>query len=267
MAIINEARYFISLSKCPFSPSTFITFLGFISDSVRQVFLLRSCFSHLVQLWNGYPSHYNGTFGRFAVFVDFWLYRDIVMPDIWLLLVYVLYVLCPWKAVQRCAACLYPNDRNANFCQVCGASTGTSVPSISQPDLDMTAVNNHFVELGPCPVENPIRDRSPPWSDNWLVSSPPLPPWSPYLQVHPRILLNFLLVEIGQAEQLFTHRHVIGNCVSAPADWQPVLLTPSLGSYTLFVIGQAASILQTLSRIPWWKNIWNLPGKSRQVQR
>lgn len=191
----------------------------------------------------------------------------IVMPDIWLLLVYVLYVLCPWKAVQRCAACLYPNDRNANFCQVCGASTGTSVPSISQPDLDMTAVNNHFVELGPCPVENPIRDRSPPWSNNWLVSSPPLPPWSPYLQVHPRILLNFLLVEIGQAEQLFTHRHVIGNCVSAPADWQPVLLTPSLGSYTLFIIGRAASILQTLSRIPWWKNIWNLPGKSRQVQR
>lgn len=70
----------------------------------------RSCFSHLVQLWNGYPSHYNGTFGRFAAFVDF--------------LVYVLYVLCPSKAVQRCAACLYPNDRNANFCQVCGASTG-----------------------------------------------------------------------------------------------------------------------------------------------
>ena len=70
----------------------------------------RSCFSHLVQLWNGYPSHYNGTFGRFAAFVDF--------------LVYVLYVLCPWKEVQRCAACLYPNDRNANFCQVCGASTG-----------------------------------------------------------------------------------------------------------------------------------------------
>ena len=100
----------------------------------------RSCFSHLVQLWNGYPSHYNGTFGRFAAFVDF--------------LVYVLYVLCPSKAVQRCATCLYPNDRNANFCQVCGASTGTPVPSISQPDLDMTAVNNHFVELGPCPVEN-----------------------------------------------------------------------------------------------------------------
>lgn len=40
MAIINEAGYFISLSKCPFSPSTFITFLGFICDSVRQVFLL-----------------------------------------------------------------------------------------------------------------------------------------------------------------------------------------------------------------------------------
>ena len=100
----------------------------------------RSCFSHLVQLWNGYPSHYNGTFGRFAAFVDF--------------LVYVLYVLYPWKEVQRCAACLYPKDRNANFCQVCGASTGTPVPSISQPDLDMTAVNNHFVELGPCPVEN-----------------------------------------------------------------------------------------------------------------
>ncbi|CAH3163070.1 unnamed protein product, partial [Porites lobata] len=58
-------------------------------------------------------------------------------------------------------------------------------------------------------------------------------------------------VEIGQAEQLFTRRHVIGNCVSAPADWQPVLLTPSLGSCTLFIIGWAASILQTLSRIRW----------------
>ncbi|CAH3024415.1 unnamed protein product, partial [Porites evermanni] len=70
-------------------------------------------------------------------------------------------------------------------------------------------------------------------------------------QVHPRILLNFLLVEIGQAEQSFTRRHVIGNCVSAPPDWQPVLLTPSLGSCTLFIIGWAASILQTLSRIRW----------------
>ena len=159
-----------------------------------------------------------------------------------------------------------PKWPQCQFFQVCGASTGSPVPSISQPDLDMTAVNNHFVELGPYPVENPIRDRSPPWSDNWLVSSPPLP-GSPYLQVHPRTLLNFLLVEIGQAEQLFTRRHVIGNCVSAPADWQPILLTPSLGSCTLFIIGWAASILQTVSRIRWWKNIWHLLGKSRQVQR
>lgn len=91
-----------------------------------------NAFFHLVQLQNGFSSCYNGFFGHSTAFVDFSLYQNIVILDIWLSLVYILYVSHPWKAAWWCAGCLYPNDQDANFCQACGASLWTPVPLVSQ---------------------------------------------------------------------------------------------------------------------------------------
>jgi len=38
--LLLEAGYFVNLSKSQCSPSTFVTFLGFTCDSIRQVFLI-----------------------------------------------------------------------------------------------------------------------------------------------------------------------------------------------------------------------------------
>ena len=38
--LLVEADYFVNLSKSQCTPSTFVTFLGFICDSIRQAFLI-----------------------------------------------------------------------------------------------------------------------------------------------------------------------------------------------------------------------------------
>ena len=39
-------------------------------------------------------------------------------------------VLRPWKPARRCGSCLYPNDKDANFCQACGVVTAPVKPAV-----------------------------------------------------------------------------------------------------------------------------------------
>jgi len=73
------------------------------------------CFSLLALRLFGHYATFTGTYGLTAVFSKFSLFSFQVLP--------------PWKPAPRCGSCFYPNDKDANFCQVCGVVTAPAKPA------------------------------------------------------------------------------------------------------------------------------------------